>query len=174
MTWSNLLSGFIGGLVGGLLSIVAAFMTIRHERSQARQDRAQVREDASRRACNVIKQDILAINNALSTIFDSNDSSESRIYALLEEIHAPAQRILYLYNVQIANEKLRSRISRFTYMVVEWYTNARESPTTVKQEPAKAIESYAGYVLKSIEDYLGDKPLTPDESAPDLPATENA
>jgi hypothetical protein len=167
MTWSNLLSGFIGGLVGGVLSLAAAFMTIRHDRSQARQD-------TSRSACNVIKHDILTIRNAIWTMVDGKDLSESRLYALLAEIHAATQDILYVKIGQVDNEKLRSRINDLIDVVVEWYENARESPTAVDQKLAKAIESHTASVLSSIEDYLADKKLTSDQSPPDLPAMENA
>ena len=51
---SNLLSGLFGALLGGLASIVASVMTMRHERSQAR------RND-SRDAGYSIKENILKI-----------------------------------------------------------------------------------------------------------------
>ncbi len=85
MTWSNLLSGLIGALLGGLFSIVAAVMTFRHERSQARQGE-------SRTASGAILENIIAIRQAMRdiqwTMDPSNDSSDRSIDSSLETVRA--------------------------------------------------------------------------------------
>ena len=171
MTWSNLLSGFIGALVGGVFSIIATSMNFRHEQSQKRQS-------ASRTASNAIVENILVISKAMLdtqwTIDHSNNSSDPIIYSSLETVQAAAQRILYVHNVLIANEKLRSRISDLIDMVEVWYTNARESPATVSQQRIKSIESYMEYVNQSIQAHLRDLPLPPHNSPPDLRAMGNS
>src|SRR4051794_28196492 len=101
MTWSNLLSGLIGALVGGLFSIGATILTFNHEQSQ-------VRQSASRTACNAIVENILTINTAMGeaqwAIDHSNDSSDPAIYSSFETVRSAAQRILYVYNVLVADE----------------------------------------------------------------------
>jgi hypothetical protein len=171
MTWSNLLSGLIGALVGGVFSLLATVITIRHERSR-------VRREASHTASDAIKENMLTIRQAMFDIQwamdPSNDSSDPSVDPLLETVRAAAQRILYLYSDPIADETLRSRIDIFVDMVEVWYKNARQSSRTVNQKRIESIESYMGYVNESIKAHRNDLQLPPDQPPPDVRATENA
>jgi hypothetical protein len=71
MAWSNLLSGLIGALLGGLFSIVASVITMRQQRSQARQG-------ASHTASSAIVDNILAIKQAMLDVQAAKDSRTTR------------------------------------------------------------------------------------------------
>jgi hypothetical protein len=160
---SNLLSGFIGALVGGLFSVVAAVMTIRHER-------AQVRKDASYAASGAITDNILIIGKAMYETQRAMDPARkapgSEIYALREKVHSAAQSILYRYNVVIANKDLRSRIGSLVNMVNIWYENALNSSADVNQKRIDSINSYTRCVNDSIQAHLDGQSLPPDEPHP--------
>jgi hypothetical protein len=106
MTWSNLLSGLIGALVGGIFSIIASVVTMRQERSQAR-------HASSRTASTAIVDNILAIKKAM---FDIQNIDPGNVSSF-ETIHASAERILFVYNVMITDVALRSRVRELIEMV---------------------------------------------------------
>lgn len=155
----NLLSGLFGALIGGLAAIVAAVMTTRHERSQAK------RND-SRRAGYSIKENILKIKDAMWR-FPAPSVSENN--ALLETVRTLTESIRYVLNGQIACEELRSRIDELIRVVIVWYDNAE----SVSEERKKATVKYMRYVDGAIQDYLDDKELPLYQSPPDLLEMEN-
>ncbi len=163
MTWSNLLSGLIGALVGGVFSIIASVVTMRQERSQAR-------HASSRTASTAIVDNILAIKRAMFDIQNTDPGNDSPF----ETIYASAERILFVYNVMITNKVLRSRIRELMEMVAIWYQSVRQSPQDVSQKDADAIRSYMGYVDQSIKAYLDDRSLPADQPPPSLLAASNA
>jgi hypothetical protein len=163
MAWSNLLSGLIGALIGGLFSIAASVMTMRQERSQARQR-------ASHTAASAIVDNILTIKKAMEDIQAAADVGSDSSF---EAIHAASERILFVYNVLIANKELRSRISELIKRVNAWYENARKSSKTANQERIDSIISYMGYVRQSIEAHLEDPRLPKRISSSDVQATES-
>jgi hypothetical protein len=171
MTLSNLVSGLIGALVGGLFSLGGAILTIRHEQKQ-------VRRGASHNASNAVMENIITIRKAMldvqRTMSQSNDPSDPGIYSLLGTVQTAAQNTLYIYNALIADERLRSRISNLVDIVDVWYQNARESPVAVNQKRIESIESYTGYVIESIQAHLRGLPLPDDGPRPDMLATGKA
>jgi len=156
---TNLLSGLFGALIGGLAAIVAAVITARHERSQAK------RND-SRRAGYSIKENILKIKDAMWRFPAASDSEND---ALLETVRTLTESIRYVLNGQIPREELRSRIDELIKVVVVWYDNAEP----VSEERKKATVNYMRYVDGSIQDYLDDKELPPYQSPSDLLEIEN-
>jgi gas vesicle protein len=156
---SNLLSGLFGALIGGLAAIVAAGMTSRHDRSQAR------RND-SRRAAYSIKENILKIKDA---IYRFPAGSESENDTLLETVRTLAESIRYVLIGQIDNRELRSRIDELISVVIVWYDNAE----SVSAERMKVTSRYMSYVDGSIQDYLDEKQLSQYQSPPNLLAVEN-
>lgn len=164
MAWSNLLSGLVGALLGGLFSIVASVITRRQQRSQARQA-------TSHTASSAIVDNILAIKQAMLDIQKAKDSKNNSSF---ETVHAAAERILFVYNVLIADKMLRSRISELINVVNVWYRNAWQLPRPVNQKRIESIVSHMDHVRKSIQAHLDGQPLPPCQSPPDLLAMKNA
>jgi hypothetical protein len=159
---SNLLSGLIGGVVGGLLSVMAAFMGIRHERSQ-------MRLDTSRVAVGAISKNMLAIRTSLDqaqwALDPARKAPPSAVDSPMATILAATRSILYEYKGLIADMELRSRIDKLVDMVANWYDNAEESSAEVNQQGISSIDSYMGFVNRSIDAHRDGQPLPLDQAA---------
>jgi hypothetical protein len=163
MAWSNLLSGLIGALLGGLFSIVASVITRRQQRSQARQGTSDT-------ASSAIVDNILAIKQAMTDIQKAKDSKNNSSF---ETVRAAAERILFVYNVLIADKVLRSRISELIN-VVNVVSECLAIAQLVNQKRIDSIISHMDNVRKSIQAHLDDQPLPRCQSPPDLLAIKNA
>ncbi len=156
MTWSNLLSGFIGAVVGGAFSIATAMITTRGERSR-------IRRDVSRGAANAIMRNIVTIGNAMSRIQSAmnpdsqppDSDIEKLIAGSMEEVNTATQSILYEHKALISDPALRARIDSLVDMIEKWSEDAQVAPNDVISRGIDSIKSYMKGVTDSLDAHRG-------------------
>ena len=157
MNLSNLLSGLIGAVIGGIFSFAGSYWTMKQQRSQTRLG-------ASHSASSAILDNIATIKNGM---YRARKALKSRETPSFDTVHAAAERIVFVYNVLIADKELRTRISQLISLVKVWYENAL-LPSRVNEETEYEIYSYMDYVRNSIIAHLDEKDLPGKEPVPDL------
>jgi hypothetical protein len=175
MAWSNLLSGIIGAVLGGLLAVVASVITSRQQRSLTlaafAEDRRQSRLRSSYGASGEILSSMLTAKAAMYDVMDDgSDWSASH-----DKVRTTMERVSILYNPLIADEELRSRINDLIYLAQEWLnkTDARTGKS-LQNERIDLVLPYMEFISQSIRAHLDDRALPPVEYAPDLPDKEAA
>jgi len=179
MTWSNLLSGLIGAVLGGLLTLAASIMTMKQQRSlaleAAAEDRRQAQLRASYSASARILEDMLTLKDGLNALLPLMIRANTSAAADYDTAFNALDRIFVVHNALIADEALRSRINALTILVSEqWMSqeNRRaDEPTQAKRRDL--IISYMEHVNQSIRAHLDNKPLPLTESVPNLLAVKN-
>jgi hypothetical protein len=171
---ANLLSGVIGAVVGGILAFLAAYLTMRQQRSLALatsvEDWRQTRLSASYAASAKILSDMLIVKQGM---WDARKSSDPRAQ-VLPTVHAAAERIL-VHNARIADKDLRSRINELNELINQWYELVYQADTTDESKRLyKLVIPYMEYMDKSIRAHIDDDPLPSHEAPPDLRAEDNA
>lgn len=171
MNSTNLLSGLIGAVLGGVLAIVASFMTMRQQRtlalSAAEEDRRQLRLAASRNACIEILACMVTIKAGLNGLATEKEDSPEAVAA-----YNAADRITIVHNALVEDTELRSRIDTMVNVVLWEWRNSWNASAARKAENKKLVMQYMGHVSDSIRTYLDNRPLPPEQQSPSLQTTE--
>jgi hypothetical protein len=159
---SNLLSGLIGAVIGGLFSFAATLVGIRHERTRMRQDTSHIAAVAVKKNISAIKE---AMDDAQWALNPASEEPASAADSALATIRTATRSVMYEYKSLIADKELRSRVDNLATMVITWYENAEKSTPAVNQQGNESIAAYMRCVITSIDAHLDGAPLPPDESA---------
>jgi hypothetical protein len=170
MDWSNLLSGVIGALLGGILAIVASLMTARQQRSLTlatfAEERRQTQLQISYAACAEILSDMLTIKRAMIDLMDADRAAAAIAF---RTVYSTVERIFIVHNSVIADVELRSRINQLKDLMEQWYEKTEwVTERSVQQERYDLIMPFMEYVNMSIRAHMNDQPLPPGEPPPDL------
>jgi hypothetical protein len=173
MNWSNLLSGVIGALLGGLLAIVASLMSARQQRSLTlatlAEERRQTQLQISYTACAEILSDMLTIKRAM---IDLMAATRADAAAVFRTVYSTVERIFIVHNSVVAEGDLRERINQLKDLMEQWYEKTDwVTERSVQQERYDLIMPFMEYVNLSIRAHMNDQPLPPSEIPPSL-ATE--
>jgi hypothetical protein len=170
MNWSNLLSGVIGALLGGLLAIVASLMSARQQRSLTlatlAEERRQTQLQISYSACAEILGDMLTIKRAMIDLMSATRSDATIAF---RTVYGTVERIFIVHNSVVADTELRSRINQLKDLMEQWYEKTDwVTERSVQQERYDAIMPFMEYVNLSIRAHMNDQPLPAEETPPDL------
>jgi hypothetical protein len=174
MSWSNLLSGLVGALIGGLLTLAASIMTMKQQRSLALEATAEDRRQAQLRASYAagarILEDMLVIKEGLQLLLMRSMAYNPAKEATQKAAYDAVDRMFVVHNALIADDELRTRINALVNIINERWTsaytsNADESKVELQ---SSAVLNYMEHVNKSIRAHLDNGPLPPAEPVPDL------
>jgi hypothetical protein len=176
MSWSNLLSGIIGAVLGGLLAIIASFITMRQQQSLAlatfAEDRRQAQLRASYSACTEILNNMLIIKQAMQNVMTGPRSDAITAF---KTAYDSAERIFIVYNTLVADGDLRSRINELKGVVEQWYQNTEwETDKSVQGERYELVVPFMEYINLSIRAHLDNQSLPPAETPPNLLAEKKS
>jgi hypothetical protein len=167
MNWTNLLSGLIGAVVGGLLAILAAFITMKQQRSlalaAAEEERRQSRVTAARNACIEILGCMLTIRDGLLGLATKEEDSPAAIAA-----RVALDRLVTIHIALIQGEpELRDRLRSIMNVLDEWREYWQDD-STKKDENRQLIVDYMRYLAESIRAYLDNDALPSKQDPPHL------
>jgi hypothetical protein len=122
MNWSNLLSGVIGALLGGLLAIGASLMSARQQRSLTlatlAEERRQTKLQTSHTARAEILADPLTIKRAMIDLMSATRADAATVF---RTVYSTVERIFIVHNSVIADIELRSRVNELKDLMEQWY-----------------------------------------------------
>lgn len=175
MTLSNLLTGLIGAVLGGLLAIGASIMTMRQQRSLTMATFAEERRQVQLRMSYTASAEILANMLTIKEGLGALSSDEKRNNPKFDRAFAAADRIITVYNPQIADTALRARINDFVILIEQWASSEnRIWQFEVYAERYNLLTAFMAYLNESVKAHIDDKPLPPHESPPDLLAVKGS
>ena len=166
MSLDNLLSGLVGAVVGGLLAIAAAVITMTQQRSlalaAAAEERRQSRLAASRDACVEVLASLVTIKLGLDGLATQKEDSPQAVDAL-----NAAERLYVVHNSLVADPVLQSRVDALIPLLEQWRRNWAAEITT-KKKRRDLILDYMEYLNQSIRAHLDDRALPSEQPSPDL------
>jgi hypothetical protein len=175
MDWSNLLSGVIGALLGGLLAIVASLMSARQQRSLTlatlAEERRQTKLQISYTACAEILADMLTIKRAMIDLMGATRADAGIAF---RTVYSTVERIFIVHNSVVADLELRSRVNELKDLMEQWYEKTDwVTERSVQQERYDFIMPFMEYVNLSIRAHMNDQPLPSSETPPTLSTEED-
>lgn len=168
MTLANLLSGLVGAIIGGLLSIATAVITIRQQRamSLAAADEEQRRQRLvrSHTAGVEILAGLITVKFGLPGLATRDEASAEAQAAS----HA-MDRIFVVHTALIVDAELRRRIEDLVPILEQWRSrDTYLASGDVHDARYGEIMNYFEYLNQSIRAHLDGRELPPAQEAPDL------
>jgi hypothetical protein len=162
-TWTNLLSGFLGAIVGGLITLLATWLTIRHERALAREAAAEDRRRfADARSQGAARELMTLARGPLRDVveFLRHPVGYSNQENPLPDI-ANSMRLTLI--PLVSDDALRSRVTSLLDFLFD-ITGLRKRDgirDNYLQGSFRNAEAYLTYVTECLSAYLADQGLPP-------------
>jgi hypothetical protein len=165
-TWTNLLSGFLGAIVGGLITLLATWLTIRQERALAREAAAEDRRRFTDARSQGAARELMTL--ALGPLQDVIEFSGHSVGDSPNQ-HNPLPGLASSMNLTliplVANNALRSRLTRLLDFLADLDRLRKMDGIEVKylQGACQNASAYLTYVTGSLSAYLADQDLPPQQ-----------